>query len=200
MRVLKCWLQYFSTMFKFIIAIFIFGLIACNQREHKVNTKTLDFGAFTIETPKSWTKIKQQGIDGYVGAIAIDNDDTLSFELGEYSNNLYEYDPTILDSSMMKDIDTSQPGFHEIIFAKRRLQVDPDKYRKNNISWDSIDGHQAKIVYPRRKGIGITGIYIDSLWDSKIGVEKFNLYGENLKPENEHELLQVLQTLKFHKK
>jgi hypothetical protein len=181
-------------------AIFIFGLIACNSQEHKADTKTLDLGAFTIVTPQSWTKIEQHGIDSYVGAIAIDNKDTLSFDLGLYSNNLYEYDPTILDSSMMKDIDTTRTNIHEIIFAKHRLQVDPDKYRKNNVSWDTIDGHLAKIVCPRQTGIGTTGVYVDSLWDSKIGIIKFNLYGENLKPENEKKVLEVLQTLKFHKK
>ncbi len=100
----------------------------------------------------------------------------------------------------MKDIDTSRTNIHEIIFAKHRLQVDPDKYRKNNISWDTIDGHKAKIVYPRQTGIGKTGVYIDSLWISNLGVDKFNLYGENLKPENEKKVLEVLRTLKFHKK
>jgi hypothetical protein len=181
-----------------VTAILVFGLTACDHQKHKVDTKTLDFGVFTIETPHSWTKIKDRGIDSYVGRIAIDSTDTLDFDYGLYSNNLHEYDPTILDSSMMKDVDTSQ--INEIIFVKNRMRVDPDKYRKNNISWDTINGHKAKIVFPRQSGLGTTGIYIDSLLVSGSDVLKFNLYGENLKPENEKKVLDALRTLQFHKK
>ena len=187
-------------MAKYIIAISIFGFIACNQTQPKNDINTLDFGLFTVDVPKTWTKIKEKGTDSYVGRIAIDEKDTLNFDLGWYSNQLYEYDPPILDSSMIKDIDTSRTDIHEIIFVKNRMLVDPDKYRKNNISWDTIDGRKAKIVYPRQSGIGTTGIYIDSLWASHSYVDHFNLYGKDLKPENEKKVLQALQTLKFHKK
>ena len=187
-------------MFKFIITILIFGLFACNQTNTKADTKILDFGVFTIETQESWTKIKEQGTDSYVGRIAIDNNDTLDFDLGWYSNKLYETDVTILDSSMMNLVDTNAADFYSIIFVKDKNLVDPDKYRKNNISWDTIDGYKAKIVYPRQSGIGITGIYIDSLWQAGSDVDRFNLYGTNLKPDNEKKLLAALQTLKFHKK
>jgi len=78
-------------MLKFITAILVFGLAACNQRQLKADTNTLDFGLFTIETPKSWTKIKVQPFDSYVGRIAIDDKDTLDFDLGLYSDNLTEY-------------------------------------------------------------------------------------------------------------
>lgn len=187
-------------MKKFLTAIIVIGLTACNQAKPKVDIKTMDFGSFTIETPKSWTAIKERGVDSYVGSIAIDNKDTLSFDLGWYSNRLNEYDPTILDSSMMAHIDTSMVDTSEVIFVKNRMRVDPDKYRKNNVSWDTIDGRKAKIVYPRQSGIGTTGVYIDSLWVSGSDVDRFNLYGENLKPENEKKVLQVLRTLKFRKK
>jgi hypothetical protein len=149
-------------MQKLLTVIFIFGLTACNHTEPKNDDKILDFGLFTIEAPQSWTKIKEQGIDSYGGRIAIDKQDTLDFDLGWYSDNLYEYDRTILDSNMIKDIDTSRINVNEIIFVKSRMRVDPDKYRKNNVLWDTIDGRKAKIVYPRQSGIGTTGVYIDS--------------------------------------
>lgn len=79
------------------------------------------------------------------------------------------------------------------------MRVDPDKYKKNNVSWDTIDGRKAKIVFPRNSGIGTTGIYIDSLWQSGSDVDRFNLYGINLKPTNEKLFLQALRTLKFKK-
>jgi hypothetical protein len=188
-------------MHKFLLLIFFtWILFACKQTSSHTDLKVLDFGLFTIETPKSWTKVNMQGTDSYVGDIATDNKDTLSFDLGLYSNKLYETDPTILDSSFMKNIDTTDQNFHSIIFVKNSRLVDLDKYRNNNISWDTIDGREAKIVYPRRSGVGVTGIYIDSLWSSRFGLVHFNLYGENLTPENEQKVLKALRTLKFHKK
>lgn len=187
-------------MKKFLTAIIVIGLTACNQTKPKGDTKTLDFGAFSIETPKSWTAIKEHGVDSYVGSIAIDDKDTIAYDLGWYSNRLYEYDPTILDSSMMANIDTSMVDTSEVIFVKNKMKVDPDKYRKNNVLWDTIEGRKAKIVYPRKSGIGTTGVYIDSLWVSGSDVDRFNLYGENLKPYNEKKVLQALRTLKFRKK
>jgi hypothetical protein len=190
----------FLTMRKLLAAINIIGLFACNQSATKGDTKTMDFGSFTIETPQSWKQIKVMGIDSYVSGIAIDSADTLSFDLGWYSNNLYEYDQAFFDSSMIGLIDTNFVDPDAVVFVKDRMRVDPDKYRKNNVSWDTIDGRKAKIIYPRKSGIGTTGIFIDSLWVQGSDVDRFNLYGENLKPENEKKLLAALRTLKFRQK
>lgn len=187
-------------MNKLTTAIIIIGLSACNQPTPKGDTKTIDFGSFTIETPQTWKPIEEKGIDSYVGSIAIDNTDTLSFDLGWYSNKLYEYDQTFLDSSMIGSIDTNFVDPKAVVIVKDRMRVDPDKYRKNNVSWDTIDGRKAKIVYPRQSGIGTTGVYIDSLWVRGSDIDRFNLYGEDLKPENEKKVLQALRTLKFRKK
>ena len=187
------------TFMKIIPGLLFFLIIGCTDGKPKSENHTLDFVNFSIETPNSWTKIKAQGVDSYVGRIAIDNIDTLDFDLGWYSNKLNEYVPTILDSNMIGSIDTSMVDISEVIFIKNRMRVDSDKYKKNNVSWDTIDGRKAKIVFPRQLGIGTTGIYIDSLWQSGSGIDKFNLYGDNLKPTNEKLLLQALQTLKFHK-
>jgi hypothetical protein len=160
----------------------------------------MDFGSFTIETPPGWTKIKERGTDSYVGKIAIDKNDTLDFDLGWYSNKLYEQELTILDSSMIGSVDTTAVDPYSIVFVKDRRLIDPDKYRKNNVTWDTIDGRKAKIVYPRKSGVGITGVYIDSLWISGADVDRFNLYGVNLSADNERQVLKSLQTLKFRKK
>lgn len=184
---------------KIITALLFFFITSCSDTKSKSDKHTLDFGSFTIVTPSSWTKLKEEGVDSYVGRIAIDNTDTLDFDLGWYSNKLSEYEPTILDSSMIGSIDTSMNDTSEVIFVKNRMRVDPDKYKKNNVSWGTIDGRKAKIVFPRQSGIGITGVYIDSLWLSGSGVDRFNLYGVNLKSDNERLLLESIQTLKFLK-
>lgn len=194
--------QCFPTMNKLLTAIIVIGLTACKQPKSKSDTKTMDFGAFTIETPQSWQQIKESGTDSYVGRIAIDEKDTLSFDLGWYSNTLTESDPVIMDRSMLQHFERiGQPlDTSEMIIVESRKGIDPDNYKKQKVAWDTIDSRRAKIVYPRKSGSGITGVYIDSLWVSGSDVDHFNLYGDNLKPENEKKVLQALQTLKFKKK
>src|SRR5947208_2707098 len=79
------------TMKKFVIAIIAIGLTFCNQPHPKGETKTMDFVAFTVETPKTWKQVEVQGIDSYVGEIALEDNDTLHFDLGRYSFDLTEY-------------------------------------------------------------------------------------------------------------
>lgn len=185
-------------MKKLLTAIIVIGLTACNQPAPKGGAKKLDFGSFTIETPQAWKAVEEKGVDSHVGRIAIDSTDTLSFDLGWYSNPLTEDGPYILNRSEFEGQEppVDQP---EVIVVEDKTKVDADEYRKQNALWDTIGRHRAKIVSTRKPGIGITGVYIDSLWVRGSNRDRFNLYGENLKPENEKEVLQAIRTLKFYK-
>ena len=183
---------------KIVTGLLLLFIIGCTDSKPKSDKQILDFGLFTIETPNGWTKIKAQGTDSYVGRIAIDNSDTVDFDLGWYSNTLTEPEPQIIERSMLRNMDVLDTT--QIIIVDSRKGIDPDKYKKNNVSWDTIDGRKTKIVFPRQSGIGTTGIYIDSLWQGGSDIDRFNLYGDNLKPANEKLFLQALKTLKFHKK
>ncbi len=183
-------------MRKIILAIIIsVGLASCNQSNSKERAKILDFGVFTIETPQKWTKIKESGIDSYVGRIAIDSIDTLDFDLGWYSNKLEDELPIIIERGNLKFLD-NKADTSSLIIVDNIKDVDLNKYRKTKVVWDTIDGYRTKIVYPIKSGLGITGAYIDSLGNKN----RFNLYGTNLKSDNEKDLLKVIKTLKFHKK
>ena len=186
------------TFMKIIPGLLLLLIIGCADNKPKADNQTLDFGSFSIVTPNGWTKIKAQGADSYVGRIAIDNTDTVDFDLGWYSNTLTEPEPQIIERSMLKNIDVLDTT--QFIIVDSRKGIDPDKYKKNNISLDTIDGRRAKIIFPRKSGIGTTGIYIDSLWQGGSDIDRFNLYGDNLKSTNEKLFLQTLKTLKFHKK
>jgi hypothetical protein len=182
---------------KLILALLLVLLISCSDNNTKTGKQILNFGSFTIEVPNSWTKLKGKGVDSYVGRIAIDNVDTVDFDLGWYSNKLTEDAQQIVGRSKFRDndkLDTSEIGK-----VRNQNREDTDIYIKNKISWDTIDGRKAKIVSPIKSGIGTTGIYIDSLWISGSDVDRFNLYGNNLKPSNEQLFLVALKTLKFHK-
>ncbi|WP_433903521.1 hypothetical protein [Sphingobacterium puteale] len=163
-------------------------------------TKTMDFGLFTIEVPYKWQQVKQDGIDSYVGAIAVDNTDTLYFDLGMYSNTLTEHNIEIITRQMMEESATDSSDY---IIVKDMpildLDLDADLYRKQNVSWDTIDNRRAKIVFPRMSGKGMTGVYIGSLWGNASKV-RFNLCGVDLKTRTEQDLLKAIKTLRFHKR
>ncbi|MDM1293423.1 hypothetical protein HX021_03840 [Sphingobacterium sp. N143] len=163
-------------------------------------TKTMDFGLFTLEVPYKWQQVKQNGIDSYVGAIAVDNTDTLYFDLGMYSNSLTEHNIEVITRQMMEESATDSSDY---IIVKdmpiRDLDLDADTYRKQNVSWDTIDNRRAKIVFPRISGKGTTGIYIGSLWGESSKV-RFNIHGADLKTQTEQDLLKAIKTLRFHKR
>jgi len=80
------------------------------------------------------------------------------------------------------------------------VDLDADRFRKQNVSWDTIDHRLVKLVFPRISGNGLTGVYIDSLWQKGSSKIRFNLAGTDLKVQNEKDLLNAVKTLRFYKK
>lgn len=161
-------------------------------------TKTMDFGLFTLEVPYKWQQVKQNGIDSYIGAIAVGNTDTLYFDLGLYSNSLTEPNIQVITRKMIEENDLDSSDF-VVVNDIMSMNIDADLYRKQNVSWDTIDNRRAKIVFPRISGRGMTGVYIGSLWGNSSKV-RFNLQGSNLKAQTEQDLLKAIKTLRFHKR
>ncbi|WP_147430567.1 hypothetical protein [Sphingobacterium puteale] len=179
------------------ISVLTILIVGCKDPSR---TKTMDFGLFTLEVPYKWQQVKQNGIDSYVGAIAVDNTDTLYFDLGMYSNSLTEHNIEIITRQMMEESATDSSDY--IIVKDMPIldfDLDADLYRKQNVSWDTIDNRRAKIVFPRISGKGMTGVYICSLWGNSSKV-RFNLHGSNLKAQTEEDLLKAIKTLRFHKR
>lgn len=161
-------------------------------------TKTMDFGLFTLEVPYKWQQVKQSGIDSYVGAIAVDNTDTVYFDLGMYSNTLTEPNLEVITRQIMEENNLDSSNFI-VVKDIMSMNIDADLYRKQNVSWDTIDNRRAKIVFPRISGKGMTGVYIGSLWGDSSKV-RFNLCGADLKTQTEADLLKAIKTLRFHKR
>jgi hypothetical protein len=183
-------------MKRLIIYLFLLlTVLACRQAGKNNAATVMDFGAFTIRTPGHWNRMILQGIDSYVGAIVIDSTDTLMFDLGWYSNDLTEYQEVIAPDGKIYFISAYDTAYNPTLFDS----ANRDKVIKSHISWDTIDGRRAKIVSPIKPGVGITGIYIDSLWKSGFDNDRFNLYGRDLKPVNEKAVLEALRTLRFRK-
>lgn len=181
-----------------ILCASILLLLACESKEKQV--KTIDLGAFTIDAPTSWHPVKQAGVDSYVGQIAIDGGDTLFFDLGWYSNDLSEgpmftvHDKNIylLDEELLNKEDSLV-----YTFVGTTDSINVNRYFKDSVTWEIIDNRRAKIVRPKKTGLGRTGIFIDSLWQAGSAVDRFQMNGKNLKAENERQLLTAIRTLKF---
>lgn len=166
-------------MRKLSFLLFCIFINSCSAPKATTSKQTLTFnshlGFFQIDTPNGWTEIKVQGVDSYVGRIAIDANDTLEFDLGYYSNDLTEQEPDGFDGDNY------------------------NKYSKTKTTFDTINGYFTKLIIPKKHGIGMSGIYIDSLWIYKGDKVKFNLYGNNLTKEIQKHFFKVVKTLKFGK-
>lgn len=73
-----------------------------------------------------------------------------------------------------------------------KLDVDPSMHE---ISWTTIDARKAKRVRANDPGDGTTGVYFDSLEETRI--LKFQMSGTDLTPANQAHLLIATGTLKF---
>lgn len=175
------------------LAIIIIFVSSCAGKKTQ-DYHLLDFKYFTILTRPSWERITSRGLDSYVGGIKIDSIDEVSFDLGLYSNDLSEYVKVNLNDTTSTYVTTS--NYPSLIGDSTYME----KIKKCKVIWDTIDGYKAKLVVPITSGIGMTGIYIDSLWVNNSDNVKFQLSGNNLKPSNERELLKAFKSLRFHAK
>jgi hypothetical protein len=129
----------------------------------------------------------------------LDKGDTVSFDLGWYSNSLEEEYNFIVENGdvfLRREI-TPDSGVYE--FYGKADTIDIEKFKVNNISLATIDGKRAKLIQPKYTGTGMTGIYFDSLWVAGSGTDRFQMNGKNLHPDNERRLLKAFETLKFKK-
>ena len=180
---------------RIILLFSIISLLSCKNQPQK-ETQRLNLGLFSLEAPNTWKQVKEKIVyDSYVGCIAVDNTDTLYFDLGWYSNDLAEYVKMNLGDSNLFYL-KENPG-NKVIRGDSAII---DSLIKSRFIWEIVDNRKAKIVFPKKSGTGTTGLYIDSLWNAGDENDKFNFYGINLKPTTEKAFLKSLKTLRFTKK
>ena len=59
-------------------------IVSCENESQFEIDKTIDFNAFTLDTPSDWTRFDQQGTDTFIGGLTNGND-TLYFDYGYLS-------------------------------------------------------------------------------------------------------------------
>jgi len=191
-----------SNMRKTLSILILLLIFSCTKREYK----TIDYGQFEITVPENWNKYEAKGIDSYVGGIITETNDTLDFDFGMYSGDLSRSDfPMVYDSLGLAELTEKElellPKTKHLIVDSITGDIDFKEYLQYQFEYDSIDCFQAKIITPRNKGFGGTGIYIDSLTGTKRNFDKikFGFYGFYLNEQVQAEFLKALKTLKFKK-
>jgi len=163
--------------------------------------KEMDFGAFSMKTPENWAYIKQRGIDSFVGKIALDKNDTLQFDYGLYSSSLEEDLGFIITKDSVftyeenENKNDTMNRYVQKFYAKRDTLNIKNLY-KTEYSFEVINNLKAKIVMPKKTGIGLTGIFFENTRQNGKGM-RFQISGYNLSEKNQKDFLKAIRTLKF---
>lgn len=154
-----------------------------------------------MKTPEKWTYIKQRGIDSFVGKIALDEKDTLRFDYGLYSSSLEEDLGFIITKDSVFTYEENENRndtvnrYVQKFYAKRDT-LDIKKLYKTEYTFEVINKLKAKIVTPKKTGIGLTGAYFENTSPNGKGV-RFQINGYNLSETNQKEFLKAIRSLKF---
>nr|WP_294793060.1 hypothetical protein [uncultured Mucilaginibacter sp.] len=159
-----------------------------------------------MQVPESWTRVDVRGIDSFVGRIDIDSNAFIGFDLGWYCDSLGEGRHTtyysvesgsvyVPDSAAKQNL--SNPTVWKYFGKADSITI--AKLRRNVAVIENVDGYHAKIVTPKRSGLGITGIYIDSLWKSGGNVDGFVMTAHNLTFEQQKKFISAIKSLKFNR-
>lgn len=187
------------------LPIVIILLANCKSNQFTEDTKVLDYKYFTIRVPKSWKRIDVRGIDSYVGALQIDSKTQISFDMGWYCDTLGEGRRTTYYSIEGKNVYVPDSSVKQNLNSPNACKYwgpadsgTIEKLRHNQIGYTIIDHYRAKLVTPKRVGLGTTGIYIDSLWKAGDYPDGFVLSGDNLTLKQQQQVLVAIKTLKFY--
>ncbi|WP_264558902.1 hypothetical protein [Flavobacterium sp. N2270] len=185
---------------KILNLLFLAFLLLNYSSENKI-----DFGAFSMKTPKKWNYIKERGIDSFIGKIGIDKRDTLYFDYGLYSSDLEEsfnggyYYIINNDSIFTPDWELSNSDTIDEPIYKFFARGGKNKlleFKKDTFYYEKINGLKAKIVVPKKPEMGTTGVYFENTRIDGKGVS-FQINGYNLKKKNQIEFLKAIKTIKF---
>ena len=161
----------------------------------------MDFGSFTMQTPENWVYVKKQGIDSFVGEVVLDNNETVHFDYGLYSSKLEEDLGFIITKDSVftyEENENKQDTVNRYVqkFYAKRDTLDMKKLYKTEYHFEKINNLNAKVVTPKKAGIGMTGVYFENTRANGKGM-RFQISGYNLSEKNQKEFLKAIRTLKF---
>lgn len=186
------------------ILVLFCGCVSADNQKLPYKTQNVDYGSFTIELPVNWKPLTVEYEDSAVGNIQIDNTSFISFDLGQYSNNLNEDDfedyYELMDGKVYLIDKSSSRNNRKLNYFGKADNATLEKVRKSNVKWVAIDGYKTKVLIAKKTGVGLTGIYIDSLGLENGTKVKFVMSGKDLSLQQQGQFLTAIKTLKFFNK
>lgn len=182
-------------LLKYCNVILFILIFACNPPD----TTVISTKYFSIQSNNILDMCLKSPSAESKGHILMSNNDTLYYHIGIFVSSLTEKDPNVI--YMPNGFDSSNYDLRNSQISNR-INFDLDRYRRQNVYFAKIDDYDAKITYPRVHGIGITGIYIDSLFygdigSDMVGIVSFHMYANHLSEASELALLKAMNTLNF---
>ncbi|WP_202703795.1 hypothetical protein [Flavobacterium sp. UGB4466] len=168
-----------------IISLFF----SCNQKD---NFQEFGFDSFSISLPSSWKKIKTKGIDSNVNIIVTKNNDSIYFDLGQYSQ---EFNKTnkVFSKEQIRKYDSLKMNINGLHYSDTpEIDQAQGTFLKEYYYYDTINRKVAKIKVPKKYKLGETGIYF-----SKINNNALSIVGKNLNKEEQEILVESFKTIKL---
>jgi hypothetical protein len=174
-------------MLKFMIISLLF--FSCNQKD---NFKEFSFDGFSMFLPSSWKKIKVKGIDSNVNIIVTKNNDSIYFDLGQYSQEFNETNK-VFSKEQIRKYDSLKMNTSGLHFSDTpEIDQAQGTFLKEYYYYDTIDKKIGKIKIPKKYKHGDTGIYF-----SKINKDELSIVAKNLNKEEQEILVESFKTIKF---
>ena len=165
------------------------GVSCLNEGRNLIKTEYFSFEA----SSKSITQEPNPKCSGYF----ILATDTIYYNAGNDMSTLTEQEPLVT---------YVQPGYEHLfsvppgVHRANSPQFDLDGFRKQNVFFKELAGFKGKLVLPRVDGVGVTGLYVDSLTHNAGGKVSFNMYGTNLSASQQKTLVEIFESIRFDKK
>lgn len=172
--------------------LFFVSLIAsCTHEQVK-----LENDIFSIEYID--TNVTDNRVGHYSGYQLTPNGDTLHYNIGMIVHNLSERLPKVVyvPFDIIGTPDSSNKS-ESIIFTTRK-NFDLDRYRRQNVFWEQVNGLTRKYTFPidTSRG-GMVGLYIDSILVGENGIVQFNAFIERPHRGSYISTLEALKTIRL---
>lgn len=177
-----------------IFSLLLVTLISgCSDEE----SKKIDMDIYTIKVPNIWKKIKIQGIDSNVSAILTSSGDTIISDYGKHSEKFEETNKVFSKEQIQKykamKMDT------ENLFWSNTPEIDQAQgtFLNEYYMYEKIDNYKVKFRISKKDNKGITGIFVDSLFNTG---NRLTIYSKNLNKSDKDLLINSFYTIKFKEK
>ncbi|MBP4139145.1 hypothetical protein [Flavobacterium geliluteum] len=174
-------------LLKYMIISLLF--YSCNQKD---NFQEFSFDGFSMSLPSSWKKIKVKGIDSKVNLIVTKNNDSIYFDLGQYSQEFNETNK-VFSKEQIQKYDSLKMNINGLHFSDTpEIDQAQGTFLQEYYYYDTINKKVGKIKIPKKYQQGETGIYF-----SKINKNALSIVGKNLNKEEQEILIESFKTIKF---